>query len=314
MWNLAVRLKEQKVDWVNLQYVPHLFSSRGLSCSVALLPLFIRIQGGPRVVTTCHELLPHRPKGLYVRLLGLAYQIQAFFILFGSDRVIVPVVWQEQRLRESFPWWKGKIRRIPVGPSIGPNSSSALPQDSASLTLATFGTGHPWWQYEKALEILRGLLDRGIPARLICLGDIAGTNPPYYKRLLHKSAELHLENSVEWTGRLEEQGLSHRLQSADLFLALQKAGVTARSTALISALAHGLAVIATDGPDADRWLLESDAMAVVPPNDFAALLETTVRLVQDVYGRRALGERARALYQREFSWEKISDKFLKALT
>jgi glycosyltransferase involved in cell wall biosynthesis len=245
--------------------------------------------------------------------LGLAYQLQAFFILFGSNRVIVPVVWQERRLHDSFPWWKRKILRIPVGPSIWPNSNSASPRDSALLTLATFGTGHPWWQYEKALEILRGLLDQGISARLICLGDIAGTNPPYYKQLLHKSAELHLENSVEWTGRLEEQDLSRHLQSADLFLALQKAGVTARSTALISALAHGLAVIATDGPDADRWLLESGALAVVPPDDLAAVLETSLRLAQDASGRKALGDRARAFYQREFSWEKISAEFLKAL-
>lgn len=315
MRRLTDWLVREDFDVVDFQYVPHLYSRGGLYPAGATLPLQIRSASKIAVVTTCHELLGHQPQGLQSRFLESFYWIQAVLLVVGSDRVVVPVVWQGKKLLHYFPSARRKVLRIPVGASIlpaadPPEQNTVPPIPQRKILLGTLGTGHPWWQYEMALEILRGLRHRGVDARLLFLGDIQGTHPAYYERLRRKEASLQLQPQVEWTGRLPEEELSRRLSSIDLFLALQRTGVTARSTALVSALAHGLAILATRGPDADPWLIDSGAMRIIDPCDIPAAVEAAHVLALNSEERWVLRQRAVMLYRESFSWEKISGQFL----
>ncbi len=312
---LIEMIRVSGADLVHLQFVPHLYGRYGVNWAMASLPAAIRRRTGKPVVTTCHELLSHRPAGLKEHLLQTLYRVQARLILRGSSQVVTPTEWQERQLHRLFPRLAGKIRRIPVGspiPVAQTNSSETRRPDSGNrpFRLGTFGTGHPWWQYEMALRVLKGLQDRSIPSRLICIGDIASANPAYHRQLLSLETELGLTGSVEWTGSLPSEQVSRSLQSVDLFLALQRSGVTGRSTALAAALAHGLPILAAGGPDADRWLLDSGAMALVEPNDLPAAIRVTERLFSDPQSRKALGAKAQDLYQRHLSWERIGRRFL----
>lgn len=312
---LARWIAREGFDVVDFQYVPHLYSPRGLQLAGAALPLKIRSGCQAAVITTCHELLGHQPQGFKAHLLELVHRTQAALLLAGSARIVVPVVWQERRLLQFFPAARRKVRRIPVGPSIVPVKEETAPPASSlgKILLGTFGSGHSWWQYEMALEILRGLRRRGTDARLLLLGNIQETNPSYYETLRRKEASLGLQAWTEWTGRLPEKELSRRLASLDLFLALQRTGVTARSTALVSALAHGLAIVATHGPDSDPWLIDSGAMRIIDPCDIHAAVEAAHTLALNSEERRVLRRRAAALYSESFSWEKISSQFLALL-
>ncbi len=314
MVRLLRAIRNLDVEVVNLQYVPHMYGRYGFNLAVAALPFLLKVGARKPVITTCHELLSHYPSGLKGWLMQVVYLVQAWLILSGSARVIVPVEWQERQIHRYFSRLDRKVVRIPAGtniPEVAPPRHEGEKGDL--LTLGTFGTGHPWWQYEMAMEILKKLLTQGIQARLLCIGDIEGSNPEYYRQLRQVEARLGLAGTVEWTGYCPAEKVSHYLHSVDIFLALQRSGVTARSTALIAALAHGLPVVATRGPDADHWLLESGAMVIIDPTDIEKAAREVAQLVEDHQARRDLGRRAREFYQQQLSWETISQQFLDAV-
>lgn len=309
---LLVEVREIEADLVNLHYVPQMYGRYGFNLGAAALPLLLRTVAKKPVVTTCHEIFGHRPEGLKAWLLQAIYSVQAWLILFGSSRVVVPVEWQERQLHRYFPHLATKVCRIPVGaniPVVAPEKPLEVTPPHV-LTLGTFGVGHPWWQYEMAMEILKGLLTRGLRARLLCIGDIEGSNPKYYRQLRQLETQLGLEGLVEWTGYCSAEKVSCFLRSVDVFLALQQSGVTARSTALVAALAHGLPIVATRGPDADDWLLQSGAMLILDPLDAESAIRVVADLAADPQKRIDLGRHAGEFYQKHLSWETIRAKFL----
>lgn len=312
---LLLKIKRLNVDVINLQYVPHTFGRYGFNLAIATFPLLARLATGKSVITTCHELLDHRPSGLKARFLQAIYLAQASLILLGSSRVVVPAVWQERQLRRYYPRLSKKVRRIPVGSNIPVMPAGAGLETSPAgqhppLTLGIFGTGHPWEQHEVAMKILKGLLDIGLQAKLLCIGDLPGCNPDRYRKLRRYETEMGLSGLIEWTGWIPGEEVSHCLQSVDIFLALHRSGITGRSSTLIAALAHGLPVIAAGGPDADDWLIESGAMEIVAPRDPAGAIQAATKLASDASLRKHLGQQALRFHQRHFSWEAIRAEFL----
>ena len=312
VWNLANTLRTWEIDAVNFQFVPHMYSRFGINLAIAMCPFLLRIRLKKPVMTTCHELLSHKPVGVSGWLLQSAYLLQAWLILLGSSRLTVPAAWQERLLRRYFPCLSQKIVRIPVGANILPKNFSPNTQKGI-VTLGTFGSGHPWWQYEMAMAILKGLRILKIPARLLCIGNVEGSNPEYYQRLRQREIALGLSGFIEWTGYCSVEEVSRRLRAVDIFLALQKSGITSRSTALMAAMAHGLPIVATRGPDADEELLESGSLCIIDPLDLSEAVETVAQLALNSVEQKELGRRAELFYQERFSWEKIRDLFLDAV-
>ncbi len=317
---IIATIRNLAADAVNLQYVPHLYGRYGMNLAMAALPLFLRVGIKKPVITTCHELLSHKPSGLKGWLLQIIYLLQVWLILLGSSKVIVPAVWQEKQIQCYFRRLSRKVCRIPVGTNIpvvtvekAPGPSRPIKDREHPLTLGTFGTGHPWWQYEMAMEILKGLQNRGIQIRLLCIGNIEGSNPKYYRRLRQLETVLGLAGSIEWTGRCSPEEVSQHLQSIDIFLALQETGITARNSSLVAALAHGLPIIATRGPDADEWLLNSSALCVVDSKNPSEAIEVAARLAVHPPERKELHQRALDFYHYYFSWERIRDQFLETI-
>jgi len=317
MSRLAHFLRSQRFDVVHFQFVPQMYGRWGIALPAACLPLLLRARAGPQVLTTCHELLSYRPAGLRNLFLQRLYLLQAFLLLRGSARLIVPTEWQERLACESFPRYAAKITRIPVGANVLPlgQEGSALTGSARKpatdpLRLGTFGTGHPWWRYEDALIVLKGLRDEGLPVHLVCIGDIAGTHPTRYQKLRNLERQLGLTGAVQWTGPIPAHEVSRLLRSVDVFLALQDRGITARSTALMAAFAHGLPIVATDGPLADRWLTDSGALEVVEPGNPASAQAAISSLARNPERRRELADRSRSFYDKNLSWEALSARIL----
>lgn len=309
-------LRRERPQIVNLQYVPQMYQRYGIALSVALLPVVIRLFLGTPVVTTCHEFVGARPRSLKAALLQAFYALQTFLLLLGSNRVVVPVERHIELLKKYFRPFGGKARLIPVGSNIPVKNSSpkAGDGDKASSrderTIATLGTGHPWWNYELALHTVRDLRNKGYQVRLRCIGDIAGSNPAYFAKLRSLSDALDLNGCVTWTGYCQAEQVSDFLSDADVFFFTQSTGPTMRSTALMAALAHGLPVVAARGTDTCRFLAESGAIQFVSadaPAQAAAKIET---LLQDDRWHGEWARKARELYERQFSWSKIAGQYL----
>jgi glycosyltransferase involved in cell wall biosynthesis len=59
-----------------------------------------------------------------------------------------------------------------------------------------------------------------------------------------------------------------------------------------------------------RILSDADAGMVVPPEQIKPLVESMVRLTDDVALARKLGENGRRLCEEEFSWQKVVQRWL----
>lgn len=315
VWQVIKILRHERPQVVNLQYVPQMYNRYGINLLIALLPCAIRCMLNVPVITTCHEFVGGSPRALKAAVLQICYAAQILLILLGSRRVVVPVERHIEILETYYRRLARRARLIPVGSNIpvcGVQREKSVGDNASrqeNWTIATLGTGHPWWNYELALRTVFQLRETGYNIHLRCIGDIEGANPSYFARLQTLSDELDLNGCVTWTGYCAAEEVSAFLSAADIFFFTQITGPTMRSTALMAALAHGLPVVSTRGVDTDQYLLESGAIMFVPadaPEQAAAEID---RLFRDAQLRHEWADKAQELYETKFSWSKIAAQY-----
>jgi glycosyltransferase involved in cell wall biosynthesis len=104
----------------------------------------------------------------------------------------------------------------------------------------------------------------------------------------------------------ERRDVPRLLNAFDVFVSASAFG-EGFSNAIIEAMAAGLPVVATDVGDARR--IVGDAGVIVPPGDAALLAEAIRGLAGDPGRRRALGQRARARVEAQFTLARAAASF-----
>ncbi len=315
VWQVIKVLRRERPQVVNLQYVPQMYNRYGVTLSVALLPFAIRFMLNVPVITTCHEFIGSRPRTLKAALFQAFYAVQTLLILLGSHRIVVPAELHIENLQTYYRLLARKARLIPVGSNIPicrVNREMSVRENAPrqeNWTIATLGTGHPWWNYELALRTAFHLREKGYKIYLKCIGDIEGANPFYFAKLRSLADELDLNGCVTWTGYCAAEDVSAFLSEADVFFFTQITGPTMRSTALMAALAYGLPVVATRGTDTDKYLLESGAIIFVSANAPEQAASNIDMLFRDAKLRCEWAKKAQELYETKFSWAKIAAQY-----
>ena len=123
------------------------------------------------------------------------------------------------------------------------------------------------------------------------------------EELLHSQPEL--AGRVHSTGTLAATDLSLHIRACDVLLQPYIDGVSTRRTSVMVGLSHGMAIVTTSGRLTETLWAESDAVALVPVEDIAALVKTTERLMSDETDRRRLSAAAKALYSERFAVHRI---------
>ncbi len=104
---------------------------------------------------------------------------------------------------------------------------------------------------------------------------------------------------IATTGRLHVTQIGKHMRSCDALLQLYPDGASAARGTLIAALASGVPVVTTAGPDTDRLLLESGAMLFSEGSQQS--IRDAVELLRETPARaRELGARALRLYSESF--------------
>ncbi len=124
-------------------------------------------------------------------------------------------------------------------------------------------------------------------ARLALLGG-----GPDEAALRALAAQLGVEVSVQFTGRVDAAGLAAALQRARASVSVPSSDAT--SVSLLEAMACALPVVVSDLPANRQWIA-ADSGLVVPPRDAAALAAALGRLHDDAAFARAQGERNRGV-------------------
>ena len=127
---------------------------------------------------------------------------------------------------------------------------------------------------------------------------IAG-NGEYYQVLADRSAELQLEDAVEFTGMLGEKDLLEFLHTLDIYVHASL-GET-MSTAIMQAMACGLPVIASDVNGISNMVQEGITGMLVPAKDPEAMYSAMEFCINNPGKTTALATAARKYAEQHFS-------------
>lgn len=172
--------------------------------------------------------------------------------------------------------------------------------DDAPLVLSTRSFSRDYYNIDVILEMVPRLVER-VPGAVVVFAAYDGEGTD----LIRRAAELGVEDSVRFTGRIGHDILPLAHGAADVFLTVPSLDAT--SVSLLEAMACGNAIIASDLPSNREWITDGVNGFIVAPRDVAALADRTVYLLGDPQLRRRFGERciaialARAGYEENLS-------------
>lgn len=128
-------------------------------------------------------------------------------------------------------------------------------------------------------------------------------------RFVRQASELALENRVVFHGWLPRDAVAALYRDADVFALPSHAEGLAM--ALLEAMAHGLAIVATPvGAHLEAVTAEKEAL-LAPPGDVDALRRAMTRLMVDAELRRRLSRAARERYRESFAIDRYATRLLR---
>lgn len=241
-----------------------------------------------------------------------------------ADAVITTNHEDESTLRQ---WQVGHMCRIPIGSSIIDSlpagydrhaRRAALGVGPDELLISYFG----FLNHSKGglvlLDALRQLIEQGAPAHLVMIGGRQGasdpTNAKYTAQVDAFIAQHDLAGRIHWTGFIDNTGVSTCFHDSDLVALPYLDGASLRRSTLMTALAHGRAIVTTT-PQTHLPEL-AGAIETVPPGNAEALAAAILRLWRDPARRKHL-EQAVIPAAQHFGWDRIAREtvdFFKTLT
>ncbi len=305
-WQLVERVREERPDWVIVQYNPFGWGRRGLN--LQLPRVLRRISGFSKVAVMFHE---------------------RYFASAGDWRRAPMAAWQRWQYRQlvaaasvclysTEPWVPDHQKRFPGKPADLLPVGSNLPLSPGSrddarrmlgiqpttVVLGLFGSAHvsrllPWIRL--AAENLRA---KGTDSMVLYLG-------PDQKAITEALPDV----PVRCEGALPAAEVSRRLRAIDIYLSPFIDGVSTRRGSLLAALQHGLATVGTTGHSTGPLLAsQADrAFLLVPSDAPQAFVAAVERLAAEPELRARLERNGEALFRSTFSWGQITSRLVEIL-
>lgn len=309
---IAALVDREKPDVVNVQYVPYLYSRRGLPWGIVMLAALLRVQGY-RLVTTMHEAYGRfsKRKLSWAVLAGVHRLIAGLLVLWSDKVLFTEKLWVDE-LRRVFPFRAQDLVCLPVGSNIARVETTEeenqrlrqiLGLKAGNLLLTFFGTPHLSKRLDFTFAALIHLLRRGVPAKLLCLGrGMQAAVEGYSLSNIIREAVMTMDYADEVT-------VSQYLSLTDIYLLPLLDGVSTRRTTMATAAEHGLPIVTTVGRRTDTEVFTPEWMLLSPCHDRKSFVSNVVRLAQDIGLRECLRRRARQMFERYFAWPVIVRTF-----
>ncbi len=210
------------------------------------------------------------------------------------------------------------LARIPIGSNI-PGAEVSSAQREAIRTKLGYGQDDFVIGYfgflnrsKGGLTLIRTLeqVRRDLPhARLLMIGERVGASDPtnyaYLQEVEALIDELDLTDSVQWTGRLEDEQVSHMLAAADVLFMPYEDGASLRRGTLMAGLAHGCAIVTTEPQAPMPELVDGRDLLLAPAADPHAAAAAILRIAGDKQLAKTLRAGA-AASSRQFTWQEIA--------
>lgn len=291
-------------DVLLVQYNPFSYGRWGFAPGVVLWALRQRWTRSAGMLT----FMVHEPyvAAVDVRscLMATWQRPQLVLLCLLAHRVLAPSAEQARRCG-------GRIRHprvVPVGSNLPDARASraasrrAIGIGAEDIVLVSFAASSAGRLQELVSSASMGVLDRGHSCVLLVLG--LSNLPPH---------SVPKTVRVICTGYLEDAAAAACLAAGDIFLAPYVDGVSTRRGTLIAALQHGMPVVGTVTSQSDPVLAESEAIVGVAVDADDDFRRATGDLASSSDDRIRRGAAARALFEREFAWERIVSRLMDQL-
>ena len=308
IWSQAPRLAERiRAGWLHVQYQTAAF---GMNPSVNLAVGRWQ-RSGLRVAWTYHDLLPPY-------LFPKAGDRLRMNVTLRPARTCDLTVATNEGDRLRLEQYAKNLARIPIGSNI-PGAEVSLAQREAIRTKLGYGQDDFVIGYfgflnrsKGGLTLIRTLkqVRRDLPhARLLMIGERVGASDPtnyaYLQEVVALVDELGLTDSVRWTGRLEDEQVSHMLAAADVLFMPYEDGASLRRGTLMAGLAHGCAIVTTEPQAPMPELVDGRDLLLAPAADPYAAAAAILRIAGDKQLAKTLRTGA-AASSRQFTWQEIA--------
>jgi len=216
------------------------------------------------------------------------------------------------------PWCRQPPRVIPSAVDPPPAIESASRAAPESAPESAFGSVTEPRRF-RLLAVGRLAPEKGFDRLIDAFSLIAARQPAWDLEIHGEGGQRELLET-----RIAERGLTDRIRlvgwTQPILPALQAADLFVLSSlyegfpsALLEAMAAGLACVATDCPSGPREIIRAGVDGVlVPPDGPAELAAGLERLMSDAAERRRLGDAARGVVER-FSWDAMTDAYVETL-
>jgi len=189
--------------------------------------------------------------------------------------------------------------------------AAAFNPPADAVVVGIVGRLQPWKGQDRLLRAHALLRARGVPVHsLIVGGDSYGLSPEYASSLPRLAEHLGITGEVTMTGQVADAG--PYIERMDVLV--NASDPEPFGIVVLEAMARGVAVVAVDagGP---RELVEHGRTGVLASSgEPGALADALEPLLRSSERRRSLGEAGRARYEREFTDERMRERFFAALT
>lgn len=292
--------------WVLVQFTALAFSSRGFPFR-ALSVLRTLRRNGARCAVVFHD--PFRQGGRRVRD-RLRGEIQEWVIRRIFDMADADIFPDPLPKIEWLPRGNSKAFSIPIGANI-PELKIARNERNSRLskTVAVFCLSLDAVVAEELVDLAtaaRVACEKSLNFRLVFSGR--GTEEA---RSAIAAAFRGIPIDISILGLLKPEKVAETLTSADVMLCVRGMLYPRRGSA-IAGIACGLPILGYAGA-ADGTAIAEAGIVLVPYRDAAALGEALVRVLTEPALSEELRQRSVAAYEKYFSWDRISDAFLRAL-
>lgn len=293
-------------DAVVLEYNPFSYGRWGFSPrlpvqfgNLALLP------SRPIRALMCHERFFMPMRGVKHTAMSLWQRAQLRALRQMSDVVFASIQpWVDDFARS---WPHRPTACLPVTSTVPDRRSvraatrAGMELDDNAILLCLFGKSHTSRLVGHGVAAINATHEVvGSRLRLLVVGADASAPPG-----------LHSDITVFELPSAPAAEVSAALAASDVLVAPFADGVSTRRTTVMAALQHALPVVSTAGASTDSAL--SGAMRLVPVRDTEGFSRAVVGLAEDVPERLRLGQEGRELYERLYSWPRITQQLTEQL-
>jgi|GEM_PF-2499408 len=308
-WNTgAIRdacrcISAARADLLVIEYTPFLFGAS--SMAPVVLTMMARSRG-IHVATIAHEAFHAERAGIRNSAKRRFLQMRDRLVLSSAHTLCVATEALCSRIAQEVPAASHRLSLVPIGANVEPAADQRRrPGIDGRARLVTFGVVMPRRRIELQIRALANLVRDGCDAELHVLGRIFDVEYADASRSL--AVELGLSDRVHLRGALPREEITAELLAADVALHTAEEGSIPSSGALLALMAHGLPIAAAMTPYDLAPLTECQLRLPAEP---AAFAEGVARLLTGAVDGPAMGDRARAIYERRYGWREIAERIV----